>query len=320
MTRRRENEKGIALLVTLLILVLVVALVHEVFRIGAQSAQTGAYGRDSIRCVLLAEGGTGAARIVLRIDARDNRYDTLDEIWSRAALPITLGDGEVRVAIEDEERKIDLNKIMGQQGNVPVDQRLAVFQRLLDTLGIDRAVADAVVDWLDNDENPLVGGAESAYYLGLPSPYRAKNDLFDTIGELRLVRGVTDEVFEKLLPFVTVSSSGMVNINTAPKEVLISLSAGSDFAGGGAIDATTADAIIEYRKDHPFTDKNQFRNVSPLLRDLFNSSVLFQNLLGVQSTYFHVRSSGDVGGTVRTIDAIGNRAGNEIQWRFWRIE
>jgi len=94
MTRRRENEKGIALLVTLLILVLVVALVHEVFRIGAQSAQSGAYGRDSIRCILLAEGGTGAARIVLRIDARDNQYDTLDEIWSRAALPITLGTGK----------------------------------------------------------------------------------------------------------------------------------------------------------------------------------------------------------------------------------
>ncbi|MHB1012853.1 MAG: hypothetical protein ACYC37_08135, partial [Desulfobacteria bacterium] len=111
MTRRRENEKGIALLVTLLILVLVVALAYEVFRIGAQSAQTGAYGRDSIRCILLAEGGTGAARIALRQDARDNRYDTLDEFWSRAALPITLGDGEVRVTIEDEERKIDLNRL-----------------------------------------------------------------------------------------------------------------------------------------------------------------------------------------------------------------
>jgi type II secretory pathway component PulK len=129
MTRRRDDEKGIALLVTLLILVLVVALAHEVFRIGAQSAQTGAYGRDSIRCLLLAEGGTGAARIALRVDARDNQYDTLDEVWSRAALPITLGDGEVRVTIEDEERKIDLNRLMLPNGNAPDERRLAVFQR-----------------------------------------------------------------------------------------------------------------------------------------------------------------------------------------------
>jgi general secretion pathway protein K len=319
MTRRRDNEKGIALLVTLLILVLIVALVHEVFRIGAQSAQTGAYGRDSIRCVLLAEGGTGAARIVLRIDARDNQYDTLDEIWSRAALPITLGDGEVSVTIEDEERKIDLNRLMLPNGIAPDERRFAVFQRLLDTLGIDRAVADAVVDWLDSDENPRVGGAESSYYQGLPNPYRAKNDLFDTIGEVRLVRGVTAEIFEKLLPFVTVSSSGMVNINTAPKEVLMSLSAGTDLAEGGAIDAKTAEEIIQYRVDHPFTVASQIGNVSPFLRDLY-ARTLIRNILDVRSTYFHVRSSGDVGGTVRTIDAIGFRSGNELQWRFWRIE
>jgi general secretion pathway protein K len=319
MTRRRENEKGIALLVTLLILVLVVALVYEVFRIGAQSAQTGAYGRDSIRCILLAEAGTGAARIVLRIDARNNQYDTLDEIWSRAALPITLGDGEVRVTIEDEERKVDLNRLMLPNGIAVDERRLAVFQRLLDTLGIDRAVADAVVDWLDNDENPRVGGAESSYYRGLPNPYRAKNDLFDTIGELRLVRGVTGEVFEKLRPFVTVSSSGLVNINTAPKEVLMSLSAGTDLAEGGAIDAKTADEIIQYRTDTPFTTASQIGNVSPFLRDLF-ARTLIRNIVDVRSTYFHVRSSGDVGGTVRTIDAIGIRVGNEVQWRFWRIE
>jgi len=318
-TRRRDNEKGIALLVTLLILVLVVALVHEVFRIGTQSAQSGAYGRDSIRGILLAEGGTGAARIALRIDARDNQYDTLDEIWSRSALPLSLGDAEVRVSIEDEERKINLNRLMLPNGNAPDDRRLAVFQRLLDTLGIDRAVADAVVDWLDNDDSPRGGGAESSYYLGLPNPYRAKNDLFDTIGELRLVRGVSGEVFEKLLPFVTVSSSGMVNLNTAPKEVLMSLSAGTDLAEGGAIDAKTADEIIQYRKDHPFTDVSQLGNVSPFLRDLY-ARTLLRSIVDVKSTYFHVRSSGDVGGAVRTIDAIGIRVGNEVQWRFWRIE
>ena len=255
----------------------------------------------------------------MRIDARDNQYDTLDEIWSRAALPITLGDGEVQVTIEDEERKINLNRLMLPNGNAPDEKRLAVFQRLLDTLGIDRAVADAVLDWLDLDENPHAGGAESSYYLGLPNPYRAKNDLFDTIGELRLVRGVTSEVFEKLRPFVTVSSSGMVNINTAPKEVLMSLSAGTDLAEGGAIDAKTADEIIQYRKDHPFTNASQIGNVSPFLRDLF-ARTLIRNMVGIQSTYFHVRSSGNVGGTVRTIDAIGIRVGNEVQWRFWRIE
>jgi len=301
------------------VLVLIVALVYEVFRLGTRAAQTGAYARDSIRCALLAEGGIGAARVVLRMDARNNDYDTLDEIWSRPAPPIDLGDGTALVSVEDEERKININRLVLANGNAPDEQRLAVFRRLLDTLGIDSSLADAVVDWTDNDDTPRVGGAESAYYLGLPYPYRAKNDLFDTVEELRLVRGVTPEVLDKLRPYVTVHSSGKVNLNTAPREVLMSLSAGKDAADGGAIDAAAADAIIAYRRDHPFTKPEDIGNVTPSLGNLYRTTRL-RDLVDVRSTAFHIRSTGDFGGTARTIDAIGIRSGNDIQWRFWRLE
>ncbi|MBP2686916.1 MAG: hypothetical protein H6Q81_1821, partial [Deltaproteobacteria bacterium] len=72
-------------------------------------------------------------------------------------------------------------------------------------------------------------------------------------------------------------------------------------------------------KDHPFTTASQIGNVSPFLQDLY-ARTLIRNLVDVRSSYFHVRSSADAGGTVRTIDAIGIRVANEIQWRFWRIE
>jgi general secretion pathway protein K len=210
-------------------------------------------------------------------------------------------------------------RIVLPNGNAPDDQRLAVFRRLLDVLGIDGTVADAVVDWLDNDDVPRVGGAESPYYSGLPYPYRAKNDLFDTVDEVRLVRGVTREVFEKLRPFVTVSSSGKVNLNTAPKEVLMALSAGADAAEAGAIDAATADAIISYRLEHPFTRPEEIANVSPFLRELYRRTRV-RDLVDTRSTAFHVRSTGEFGDTSRTVDAIGIRSGNDIQWRFWRLE
>jgi general secretion pathway protein K len=318
-SRPPRNERGIALLVTLLVLVLVVAIAYEVFRLGARAAQTGAFARDSIRCALLAEGGIGAAKIALRLDAKANDYDTLDEIWSRPAPPIDLGDGAIRATIEDEERKINLNKLVLPNGNAPDDQRVAVFRRLLDTLGIEGTVADAVVDWLDNDDTPRAGGAESPHYLGLPYPYNAKNDLFDTLDELRLVRGVTPEVFEKLLPFVTVLSSGKVNLNTAPREVLMSLSAGADAADAGAIDGATADAILSYRAEHPITTPKDIGNVSPFLRDLYDRT-RFRDLVDVRSTMFHVRSTGEFGDTSRTVDAVGIRTGNDIQWRIWRLE
>jgi general secretion pathway protein K len=319
MRETRRNEAGVALLITLLVLVLIVILTMEIFRVGARAAQTGAYGRDSIRAALIAEAGVSAARIALRESMKHNKIDTLDQIWSRPVPPIEIGEGTVLVTVEDEERKINLNRLILPNGNAPDDRRLEVFRKLLVILDIDPSVADAVVDWLDNDDIPRVGGAESSHYLSLPVPYESKNDLFDTLDELRLVRGMTPERFEKLKPFVTVHSSGMVNLNTAPKEVLMSLSAGQDAAEAGEIGAPTADRIVEYRKDNPFQNARDIENVSPPLKVLYDRT-RFRDLIDVKGTAFRVRATGDVSGTTRTIDAVGLRVGNDIQWRYWRLE
>ena len=322
----RGRDRGVALLITLMILVLIVSLVWEVFRLGARAAQTGAYGRDSIRADLAAEAGIAAARIALRVDADDNEYDTLDEIWSRPAPPIDLGEGTIRVVVEDEERKINLNRLVLPNGYAEDDQRLAVFRKLLEILEVEPSLADAVVDWLDNDDLTRVGGAESGFYLSRTFPYRAKNDFFDTVDELRLVRGITPEVFDKLRPFVTVyaagkiaQETGKVNLNTAPKQVLMALSAGEDAAEEGEITEAMADEIIEYREEKPFQKIEEIRNVSPTLSDLYQKT-RFRDLLEVRATAFHIRSSGEVAGTIRTIDCVGIRTGKSIHWRYWRVE
>jgi general secretion pathway protein K len=157
----------------------------EIFRVGARAAQKGAYGRDSVRGSIIAEAGLAAARIALRESAKDYKYDTLDQVWSRPVPPIELGEGTILVTVEDEDRKINLNRLVLPNGIAPDEQRLAVFRKLLSNLDIDPSIADAVVDWLDVDDTPRAGGAESAYYLSLPYAYRAKNDLFDTLDELR---------------------------------------------------------------------------------------------------------------------------------------
>jgi general secretion pathway protein K len=316
--RRAGDDKGVVLLITLMILVLIVTLVWEIFRVGARSAQTGAFGRDSIRAGLVAEAGIAAARVALREDEGDNNYDTLDEIWSRPVPPIDLGEGTIQIVVEDEERKININRLVLTNGNAPDDQRLAVFQRLLEILDIDPSLADAVVDWLDNDETPRVGGAESAFYLSRKFPYKSKNDLFDTVEELRLVRGVTQEVFEKIRPFITVYSSGKVNINTAPAQVLMALSAGQGEADVGEITEALANEIVEYRKDAPFQKIEEIKNVSPFLSDLYKT--VLRDLLDVRGTAFHVRSTGEFAGTTRVIDSVGIRSGKAIQWRYWRVE
>ncbi len=318
MKRPREGERGVALLATLLVLVLVVALANEIFRLGARAAQTSAYGRDSVRSALLAQAGTGALRIALRVDARDNKIDTLDEYWAKPWPPFELGDGEVDIFVEDEDRKINLNMLVLPNGIAEDPLRLPIFRAFLEQQGLDASLADAFVDWLDIDDAPRVGGAESGYYLSLPRPYKAKNDLFDTLEEILLVRGVTREIYDRIRPFVTVTSSGKVNLNTAPKEVLTALSAGTIAAEVGAIDNAAADRFIEYRKEQPFQKVSEIGNVSPFFGNFLKTR--FSDLVDVRSYYFHVRSTGDVGGTVRTIDAIGLRSGNDVKWQFWRLE
>lgn len=315
-TRRAGDDKGVVLLITLMILVLIVTLVWEVFRVGARAAQTGAFGRDSIRAGLVAEAGIAAARVALRVD--DNAYDTLDEIWSKPVPPIDLGEGTIHIVVEDEERKFNINRLVLPNGNAPDDLRLDVFRRLLEILEIDPSLADAVVDWLDNDETPRVGGAESAFYLSRQFPYKSKNDLFDTVEELRLVRGVTPEVFEKIRPFITVYSPGKINLNTAPKQILMALSAGQDVE---EITGSTADEIVEYRKENPFVKIEDIRNVKEsLYEQLIHGSAARRDLLTVQSNTFHVRSAGEFTGTTRVIDSVGIRSGNAILWRYWRVE
>ncbi len=55
-------------------------------------------------------------------------------------------------------------------------------------------IADAIIDWIDEDDTVNALGAENAYYQALTPGYACKNGLFDTVEELLLVKGVTPEL------------------------------------------------------------------------------------------------------------------------------
>src|SRR4051794_10034462 len=55
-------------------------------------------------------------------------------------------------------------------------------------------IAASIVDWLDADDEPRTGGAESDHYSGLNPPYRAKNGPLESLDELLLVKGVTPQL------------------------------------------------------------------------------------------------------------------------------
>ena len=67
-------------------------------------------------------------------------------------------------------------------------------QLLMGLPGMTEEIADAILDWIDEDEEPREFGAESDYYSQLPNPYRSLNEPLQSVEQLLLVRGVTPQM------------------------------------------------------------------------------------------------------------------------------
>ena len=90
----------------------------------------------------------------------------------------------VRYGLAEETAKFNLNTIR----NYPKSQQQTTLLKLP---GMTEDIADAILDWLDSDDDPRLYGAESDYYLSLNPPYMAANGRLNSLDELLQVRGVT---------------------------------------------------------------------------------------------------------------------------------
>ncbi len=233
------------------------------------TAQLGLAGkiRDRATQHYLAKAGIKVAIIEIRADETEN-FDALNEPWSNnedAFKEIEIADGEYfsieyslpteeedtagekRYGLIDEERKININ-------TAPVEVLKQFFEIVGETSSQDATdIADAIIDWIDEDDEPSDNGAESSYYEGLEAGYPCKNAEFEILEGLLLVKGVTQTIFNKVNDRLTVYGSGSVNINTADALVLQSLGMSADLAekvilfrqGGDGKEATEDDNIFE---------------------------------------------------------------------------
>jgi DNA uptake protein ComE-like DNA-binding protein len=96
----------------------------------------------------------------------------------------------IRYGLEDESARLNLSAlVMGDQ--IPAE---SARQLLLAFSGMNEDIADAILDWIDEDSEPREFGAESEYYSALQPPYAPRNGPLETVEELLLVRGVTPEL------------------------------------------------------------------------------------------------------------------------------
>lgn len=220
----RARQGGVALLTALLVVALATLLLLGLAEQNALLQARTAYLLRAEQAYRYAQGLEGIARLALHDDWLDAPgISSRSDRWAQALPPLPVPGGRVWGRLEDLDGRFNLNSLIGPQGEVDA---LAVdrFERLLRRLGLDPAIAAQALDWIDADGETRRDGAEDLHYLQQSPPYRAANRPFVDVSELRLLRSVDDQAWQRLAPEVSAREPGAgINVNTASVAVLMAL-------------------------------------------------------------------------------------------------
>lgn len=245
MTERSSgSDSGIVLMLVIWVIAILMTVVLALSMIArSRTLQAVSFG-DQAKERFLAEAGVQRAIMELCYASRhgiQNGVDETENAWRQdgSAYGRRLGGGRFRVRITGETGKIDIN--MAPE---------ALILNLVQELGVGHrraeVIADSIMDWKDPTGFSRPHGAGNDYYESLPHPYKIKGANFEVLEELLLVRGITPELLfgtgkkKGLVDFLTVNSrSQLINVNFAPRQVLLSIP---------GMSPAIADWIIGFRK------------------------------------------------------------------------
>ncbi|KAA3624530.1 MAG: general secretion pathway protein GspK [Proteobacteria bacterium] len=281
---RPWRQDGVALLSVMFILVLLTTMAVYMVEGDHMMLSRASNQRTLEQGIQLAVGSERWAMRVLQRDLVDGDTDHLGEDWNRLGTPVEVDDGNLRTTAMDLQGRFNLNNL-NRRGD---DVWYAAFKRLLRLLEIDEGVAEAVVDWIDSDEQRTHSdGAEDLEYLLFDPPYRAANRPMADLGEMLLVSGVDEEILSRLAPFVTVipdARGTRINVNTCPT-LLFQIF-------GDEMTAADAEALAAMRAEQGFESVEAFLASNPLAGE---PQQVAEPLVTLSSDYFLVTSEVKIG-------------------------
>lgn len=121
-----------------------------------------------------------------------------------------------RVHVEPLGARLNINRATAD------DIRRYLQALELDAVKVESAV-DGIMDWRDADDFRRNRGGERADYIRAGSRELPANANFADVAELANVSGVTAELLARISPDLTVFGTGQVDLNTASRQVLLSL-------------------------------------------------------------------------------------------------
>lgn len=197
--------------------------------------------------------------------------------WSTDGSPreIDIEGYRLQISVQDEAGKVDLN--------FAAEERL---KAVLTSHGVAEreaeALTDAIADWRDRDDQRRAHGAEKDDYHALGLRTQPRNALFTSISELRHVRGMSADLYNRLAPVLTVySQRAEVDRRVAPAGVLRMLP---------GMDAATVSSLLRERA----TDQRTSAETEDLTGRAFLITVEHFERERVQRVQAVVRLTGDI--------------------------
>ncbi len=234
--RPAQRDAGVALIAVLWLLVLLSAL-------GAS------YSLSTRTNVALAHNVVGAAEAEAAADAGLQRVlaglitSTNRQVFAFDGTPYswTFGTSEIRFVIEDEGGKIDLNAAS--------EELLASLFRVVGVVAKEsRAIAAAIADFRDEDQNRRPTGAEDPDYAREKAPHGAKDAPLQVVEELLQVKGMTGTLYRAIAPAVTIySGAEQPEEKVAPPVVVAALAEVSGRSPASRPDST--DTFLKSRTE-----------------------------------------------------------------------
>ena len=248
--QQAKQQRGIAMIVAILVVSLA-----SITAISMQARHE----RDIRRTSNILNGdqawryGMGAEAFVavaLKQDSNANKFDHPGEPWLQ---PVTLPieEGLLKGQIADQQGCFNLNNLLG--GNAA--KHYAVLERLLGFLNQDVALAQAIQDWVDSDQNAgIPDGAEDNHYFNANPAYRSADSQLASISELYLIKGIDSTNYETLSQQLCTlpATDSPVNVNMASAELLAAL------ATTGTTPADMNALYTKIRENQPFQELNDF--------------------------------------------------------------
>ena len=308
-------RRGFALIAALALLVLVSVAALELSVTARPRRLAVAAGAERIAATAAATAGVEQARaLLIRLEpvapGRLTRDPSLPADPWRVANGMVIGPAEAgaytyRAELHDAYARLNLNGAREDQ-----------LRRLLVALRIDARRADhlaaAIADWRDPDQLRRTNGAERAEYVRAGMPILPADGPFTSVSTLRFVLGMTDALCDSIAPYLTVMGDGGINLNAAPRPVLLALPGMSEEAvalllraRSGGRRMTDLNAFIQSLPSGP---RQQLRIAIPALSTI---ATLETREIVVSSEAWQPT------GTTRVrVDAVISRdAGHRVIWR-----